>query len=46
MLRTESTCQAVGWLVMLVGTVAAIAMLVRAARLLGRMKRQADSGVC
>ncbi|WP_432155057.1 hypothetical protein [Streptomyces tricolor] len=41
--RTESTWQAVAWLVMLVGTVAFIAVLVRAERLIGRLCRQADS---
>ncbi|KOT48393.1 MULTISPECIES: hypothetical protein [Streptomyces] len=44
-LRTESTWQAVGWLVMLAGTVAAIAMLIRAERLLRRLERQTDSDV-
>ncbi|BCM72968.1 hypothetical protein L0F81_25615 [Streptomyces tricolor] len=41
--RTESTWQAAAWLVMLVGTVAFIAVLVRAERLIGRLGRQADS---
>ncbi|WP_329536845.1 hypothetical protein OG568_50470 (plasmid) [Streptomyces sp. NBC_01450] len=41
--RTESTWQAVAWLVMLAATVTAIAALVRAELLLRRLERLANS---
>lgn len=41
--RTESTWQAAAWLVMLVGTVALIAVLIRIERLIRRLDRQSDS---
>ncbi|MFE0358773.1 hypothetical protein ACFW2K_28535 [Streptomyces nigra] len=41
--RTESTWQAIAWLIMLVGMVALIGVLIRAERLLRRLERRSDS---
>ncbi|MFK4272511.1 hypothetical protein [Streptomyces milbemycinicus] len=43
MFRTESTWQAIAWLVMLVGTVTFIAVLIRAELLIRRLGRQPNS---
>ncbi|MEU3188672.1 hypothetical protein ABZ707_31415 [Streptomyces sp. NPDC006923] len=41
--RNESTWQAVAWSIMLVGTVAFIAVLIRAERLIRSLDRHADN---